>query len=128
LDRSSAQLARVVAAIRNETAAPAEVDEELKQYTREFSQFHVTMARLRIGKQEFGFAGRAVSELESQVSRLEAVRQNLQPGRAGAFGEAVSHLKSALQMIAQKLDSKSFSRLFKVSGAGPATPGAKPAR
>lgn len=126
LDRSSAQLERLVVAIQKGT--PAEVDEALKLYTREFSQFHVAMAKLRIGKQEIGFAARVVNELDSQIARLEALHQNLQPGRAAAFGEAVSHLKSALQVITQKLESRSRSRLLKVQGAGPSTPGTKTPR
>lgn len=126
LDRSSTQFDRLLVAIHNGTAA--DVDEAFKQYTREFSQFHVTMAKLRIGKQELGFAVGVVDELNSQISRLEALHQNLKPSRAVAFGEALSHLKSALQMITQEVDSKSRSRLVHVQGAGPSTPGTRLSR
>lgn len=115
LDRSSSALDRLVSAIQNGTST--EIDGALKEYTREFSQFHVTMAKLRIGKQELGFAAHVVNEIESQISRLEALGPNLQPARAVAFGEAVSHLKSALQAITQKLDSKSRNQLLKLWGA-----------
>jgi len=52
-------------------ATAADVYEGLKQFTREFSQFHVTMAKLRIGKQELGLAARVMNGLDSQISRLE---------------------------------------------------------
>lgn len=115
LDRSSSALDRLASAIQN--GMSTEIDAALKEYTREFSQFHVTMAKLRIGKQELGFAARVADEIESQISRLEALGPNLQPARAATFGEAVSHLKSALQTITQKLDSKSRSQLLKLWGA-----------
>lgn len=125
LERSSAQLERLVAAIQKGTAA--EVDEALKRYTRAFSQFQVMMAKLRIGRQELGFATRIVDGLDSQISRLEAVREDLQPSRAVAVSEALSHLKSALKMITQKLDANSRSRP-KLGEAGPRTPGARLSR
>ncbi len=112
LERSSSALDRLVSAI--ESGTTIEVDEALKKYTREFSQFHVTMAKLRIGEQELGFATLVVTEMESQISRLEALEPKLQPARAVAFGEAVRHLMSALQTITQKLDSESRSRLLKL--------------
>jgi len=121
LDRSSSALDRLVSVIRDGTTT--EVEGALKEYTREFSQFHVTMAKLRIGKQELGFATHVVNEIESQISRLEAVGPTLQPAHAVAFGEAVSHLKSALQTITQNLNSKSRSRLLRLWGAGWSAPG-----
>lgn len=126
LDRSSSALDRLVSAI--ESGTTIEVDVALKEYTREFSQFHVTMAKLRIGKQELGFATRVVSEIESQISRLEALEPKLQPARAAAFSEAVSHLKSALQAITQKLDSKSRSWLSKLWEPGWSARGTGPQR
>lgn len=115
LDRSSSALDRLVSVVRNGTTT--EVEGALKEYTREFSQFHVAMAKLRIGKQELGFATHLVKEIESQISRVESVRPSLQPAHAVAFGEAESHLKSALQTITQNLNSKSRGRLLKLWGA-----------
>jgi hypothetical protein len=121
LDNSSVRLDGLVSAIQKGTEP--EIDEALIQYMREFSQFHVTIGQLRIGKKDSDFANHTVTELKSQMSRLEAIRNDLPPSAALAFSEALGHLRSALEMVNQKLDSKSH-HVLTMGADGPVLPGA----
>ncbi|MEZ5398807.1 MAG: hypothetical protein R2729_04005 [Bryobacteraceae bacterium] len=123
LDRAAARLEQFVAALEN--GSDKEIDLALKAYTREFSRFHVTVGRLQIDKQTSGFVTRAGSEIELQISRLDAVDQRIPKKRKAAFIEARNHLKSAQRMLAGKFASLSGNHPFKMKGAGPEAPGAR---
>ena len=122
LDNSSARLDELVSAIHTKAKAP-EINEVLFQSLREFSQFHVTVGQLRIGKREASFATSAVRELRSQLAHVASIRNDVPPNAALAFSEAVGHLRSALDMVTQKLDSKSRSHVLTMGPAKPAIPG-----
>ena len=124
LDRASAQLDRLAEAFAEGDAAA--IAPALEQYTREFSKFHVTMARFRIGKPERAFAERAVDVIESQISRLERMTEGVQSDRQTAALEAMGHLKSTRQMIEEKLEPHSRRPRLKVQGPTPRIPRATP--
>jgi len=121
LDRASADLDLLIKAIERGDAP--DVRTAVKNYTREVSRFHVELSRLRIGKKDLDLMNGILDRLDLQTAKLEAAVNKVQPSQQAALAEAVNHLKSAFQLVVQKMDKKNQKRVFSIRGPQPDQPG-----
>jgi HEAT repeat protein len=101
LDRAALQLEQLHDALRVGNSAAAET--ALKQYIREFSEFRTELAALPLGRQEYGLVSAVLDRLESQLSRLEQMKEHVLAGRSVSVEEPLSHVKAALRMVQDKV-------------------------
>jgi hypothetical protein len=101
LDRAAVQLNQLREATREGNSADAE--EALKQYVREFAEFRKELAPLSLGRQEYGLVSALLDRLESQLSRLEQMKEYVLAGRSTSVEEPLSQVKVALRMVQDKV-------------------------
>lgn len=101
LDHASVQLDKIDSAIRKGNSPTA--DAALKDYIQDLTNFRTELASLPITTREYGVIGRALDQLESQLSRLERMKQHVVAGYTASVSEPLAQVKAALRMVQDKV-------------------------